>query len=143
MLLHEQLVPPKLYANYGRLSTMLVKVAMILAAFDTKSLPVRVEGGHVYRAQTIVEGWRDNLHRIMDGSVQTTQEDLTARILQVLDENPGEWTKRRDVTRALGLDNDELEPLVVSLKGDGKIEMREYKPPRGPSSVQYRRRTDE
>jgi hypothetical protein len=143
MLCNELADPSKLDANYGRFPTMLIKVAMILAALDTQSLPVKVEGKHVYRAQTITEGWRDSLHPIIDRSIQKAQEDLTTRFLAVLDKNPGEWSTRREVLRALKLKADDLQPVAASLKGDGVIEIQEYKPPSGPSSVRYRRSTDE
>ena len=51
-------------ASYGRLGTMLIKVAIILAAFDAPRLPVVLEAHHIYRAQQIVEAWRRNLHEL-------------------------------------------------------------------------------
>jgi len=52
--------------SYGRLSTQLIKVAIILAAFDAPQLPVVVEPRHIYRAQQIVELWRASLHNVIE-----------------------------------------------------------------------------
>jgi len=50
--------------SYECLSTQLIKVAIILAAFDAAQLPVVLEARHIYRAQQIVEAWRRNLHEL-------------------------------------------------------------------------------
>jgi hypothetical protein len=52
--------------SYGRLSTQLIKVAIILATFDAPQLPVIVEPCHIYRAQQIVELWRTSLHNVIE-----------------------------------------------------------------------------
>ncbi|MHB0858826.1 MAG: DUF3987 domain-containing protein [Anaerolineae bacterium] len=115
-------LPEQFDASYGRLGTMLIKVAMILAAFDTAELPVTVCDRHVYRAQQIVEGWRASLHHVL-GRSQTTQENnLETRIVAKLADLGEGWTTRRDLQRSLHVGLPRLQPALDALVAAGAIE---------------------
>jgi hypothetical protein len=136
-MLHDRVaIPERLEASYGRLGTMVIKVAIILAALDAHCRPVRVEPKHVYRAQIIVEGWRESLHRIFLRGTKAERSGQQQRVLRVLGEHRGCWVTQRDLLRSLGLTLPALKPVIESL--DGRVEVQAYKPERGPSSVQYR-----
>jgi hypothetical protein len=129
-------VPAKFYASYGRLGTMLIKIATILAAFDAEKLPVTIEDKHVFRAQMICEGWRAKLHSLLDRLSRHTQVTLSDEVLRVLASKGGAWVSRRDLQQALGCKLEELMPVIEQL--DGRIERRESQGSRGPKSEEYR-----
>jgi len=131
-------VPPQFYASYGRLGTMLIKVAMILATFDAGSLPIQIETRHTYRAQLIVEGWRANLHQILKKVAEVSADDLAEQVKAVLAQNGVKWTTRRDLLRALNLKWSEVEATISDLEASGEIERRPKKSKRGPPSEEYR-----
>jgi len=126
----------RLFASYGRLGTMTVKVAMILAAFDAEQLPVQVEGRHMYRAQTIVEEWRASLHQVME-TAQVAENPDRARILQALASAETEWVSRRNLLRSLNATWSDLQPTVEDLVNSGEIESRATDR-KGPPSMEYR-----
>lgn len=108
-------VPSQFYASYGRLGTMMIKIAIILATFDSVKLPVIVQGKHIYRAQIIVESWRKNLHNILQKTEQAGDNGLAERIKEILAEGGTDWTARRDITRRLHISVKELEPIITEL----------------------------
>jgi len=59
------------YGVYGRMGTLVMKVAMILAVMDTDTLPVTITLAHYALAQSIVEDWRESLHRLRDHVLST------------------------------------------------------------------------
>lgn len=129
-------VPTRFYANYGRLGTMLIKVAMLLATLDTKCLPITVEARHVYRAQQIVESWRASLHSLDIHLSGVAQDGLAERIRSVLSKEA--WVSRRDLLRALGKTWSELAAAINDLEASGDLERQSYKPTRGAASEEYR-----
>jgi hypothetical protein len=135
-------VPARFYASYGRLGTMLIKVAMLLAASDADQLPVVIKACHVYRAQMIVETWRQNLEDVLAeaGMVRATRESQQSarRIVARLAEGGREWTTRRDLLRSLSMRWSEVEATINDLEESGEIERRDYKPSRGKASEEYR-----
>jgi hypothetical protein len=141
-MLQGPLVSGNLQASYGRLGTMLVKVALILATFDADKLPVVVEARHVYRAQQIVEEWRANLHSIFGKLKVTGQSDEREHVKGLIARGGKGWTTRRELLRALKCTWAELEPIIDDLEADGEIQRRttgEGKP--GPVSEEYRLRS--
>ena len=130
-------VPAKFYANYGRLGTMVIKLAMILATFDAERLPVIVQARHVYRAQMIVETWRANLHGIFGKVSAAAMDTLTEDVKAVLAAKGRDWTDRRDLLRALSKKWSEIEPTINDLAASDEIERRPTKK-RGPASEEYR-----
>jgi len=124
--------------SYGRLGTMLAKIAMILAVFDTKTLPVVVEPRHVYKGQQILETWRANLHDIF-GKLQVIHEDDTGdKIKAVLAKKGREWTTRRDLLRSLSMKWSDIERMVNDLIAGGEIETEDKKNGNGTTSTIYR-----
>lgn len=112
-------VESQFYANYGRLGTMLIKIAMILAVFDSECLPVSVEAKHVYRAQIICEKWRANLHSIAQNTGEVTTGDLRARVKAVIAEGGNSWVEGRAIYKNLRLKKSEIiEPLEQLLTND-------------------------
>lgn len=126
-------VDPQFYANYGRLGTMLIKVAMILAVFDADCLPVRVEAKHVYRAQMICEGWRAALHSIAIHTDDVTGANLVTRIKAVIAEAGNDWIAGREIYKKLRLKRDDVTDVLNDLVEAGEVETR-----RQGKSDQYR-----
>jgi hypothetical protein len=124
MLSEDSAIPTKFQANYGRLGTMLIKVAAILATFDAERLPVRIEARHAYRAQTIVEQWRTNLHNLAGELAKVKDDDREAQIKNILASAGNEWTTRRTLLRTTGLRVAEIEPALQELVEAGDIESR-------------------
>ena len=137
-LLKGDTVPHQFKASYGRLGTMLIKVAMILATFDAERAPVTIEPRHIYRAQQIVEGWRANLHHVFRGLGDAQKAGKAEDIKAILARNGDDWTARRDMLRALSVTWAEIEHEIDDLANSGEIERGERKGKRGPTSEQYR-----
>ena len=131
-------VPSRFYAPYGRLGTMMIKVALTLATFDADQLPVTVEARHVYRAQQIVEGWRANLHTLWSKLSEIDTDSLAERIKAALARSGQEWTSRRDLLRMLSKKWSDMETTVSDLAASGEIECQKRKGRRGPASEEYR-----
>ncbi len=131
-------VPAKFYASYGRLGTMLIKVAMILATLDATSLPITIQARHVYRAQIFVEGWRANLHHIMATIGEVMKSDAADQVKAALASDGDAWITRRDLCRKLNKRWSEIEIVIHDLAASGEIEREDYKPPKGRKSERYR-----
>jgi len=131
-------------ASYGRLGTMLIKVAIILAAFDAPRLPVVLEAHHIYRAQQIVEAWRRNLHELFAKMRELHNDrDYSDGIKTVLVKAGPAWVTRRDLLRALKVKWSEVERPLADLLAGGEIEQQELKNVRGPATWRYRLATEE
>jgi hypothetical protein len=126
-LLKEGEVPRQFHPSYGRMGTILIKVAMILAAFDAESPPVRIAPCHVYRAQQIVEHWRRSLHHIFGNLAQEQAGGTEERVKAVLARKKKEWTTRRDLLRGLNCKWSSISVAVNRLVARGEVERREHK----------------
>ena len=131
-------VPDRFYANYGRLSTMLIKVAMNLATFETESLPVVIRAAHIYRAQIIVEAWRAYLHRVYDKLDDIRDNTLAEKIMMKLAQNGPKWMIRRDLLRKMNKKWSQISDTVADLKESDQIEERSERNKRGPATISYR-----
>ncbi len=130
--------------SYGRLGTTLIKIATVLAAFDTQHLPVVLEPRHIYRAQQIVEPWRVNLHRILGKTRNVgVGGQHTASIRAALTRAGRDWVSRRDLLRALNVNWGDLATTMEDMHVSGEIEQMIVKNPRGPASWLYRLIVDE
>lgn len=136
------IVPANFYASYGRLGTMMIKVAMILASLDARGHPISIEPRHIYRAQSIVEGWRVSLHSIMAKVGEVIHGDIAEKIKSILAGNGTNWTTRRDLCRALNVRWSDIESAIIDLESSDEIERQDYIPKRGKSSEEYRICTD-
>lgn len=131
----QEAIPHRFHPSYGRLGTILIKVASILAAFDTEHLPVTIAARHVYRAQMIVEGWRINLHNT---AAHTRRLNVGADIQDVkaaFVATKGAWVSGRDIYKPLGMTKAAFERAAASLSD--VVESRERQGP-GPKSLEYR-----
>lgn len=79
-------LPSQLWGAYGRLPTLCLKVAMILAAMTwpkNAQNPV-IELPHLIRAMTITENWRASAHRAVALATQSETNRLQERILKIV-----------------------------------------------------------
>lgn len=119
-------VPSKFHASYGRMGTMLIKVAMILATLDAEELPVVVEPRHVYRAQLIVESWRETLHVLLEKAADAEPSDVdqTETNIMYAVERIG-WATAREIRlhvhQLKNLPTDETEKRADSLVRAGML----------------------
>ncbi len=131
-------LPEELFPSYGRFGTMLIKVAMLFAVMDSKTLPIVIERKHVAAAQRIVEMWRESLHIVRAGGQVTAAKTFVDKVLATLTRNGENWTSRRDLQRTLGCAWNELEPAIDDLHGAGLIERTLQAAKRGPKTEMYR-----
>lgn len=131
----EGAIPQRFHPSYGRLGTILIKVAAILAAFDASCLPVTIAPPHVYRAQMIVENWRINLHNTAAHArrlnLNTDVQDVKAAFAAARNL----WVSGRDIYKPLGMTKAAFERAVAALSD--VVESRERQGP-GPKSLEYR-----
>jgi hypothetical protein len=142
MLTDNSNVPGQSWASYGRLGTMLIKVAMILAGLDAKTLPIKIEPWHIYRAQQIVETWRENLHCVFGNLGKVQHDDMTEGIKAILAQSGENWTTRRDLLRALNKTWPVIETTINDLAESGEIERQPIPKRHGRKSEQYRLAVD-
>lgn len=128
----------RLGGTYGRLPTMALKVALLLAALDWASHggggePV-ITLGHYARAQWITERWRASAHRLLDqlsSRPEAEQEDSDRRrALLVLERANGRWLTHRELQRGMGSNkysSAAVDTLVSILAKDGRVEIDERK----------------
>lgn len=127
-----------MFPSYGRLGTMLVKVAMLFAVMDAQTSQIIIEKKHVAAAQRVVEMWRESLHIVKAGGQVTAAKTFVDKVLATLSKNGENWTIRRDLQHALGCSWAELEPAIDDLHGAGLVERTPYAAKRGPKSEMYR-----
>lgn len=120
LLLVRDLVDEDFHASYGRLGTMVMKVAMVLAVMDATHLPVTVSIAHYARAQSIVERWRENLHRMRLVTVQTTENRLQIRIRNALAKRVNGATVR-DLCNALSALSKEVSESLLIMEKAGIV----------------------
>jgi hypothetical protein len=82
------------HSAYDRFGLQSYKVALLLAAMDTRELPVVVSLAHATRAIQIVETWRASLHRLWANELEVDAVALGERILSRLASAPGGLSKR-------------------------------------------------
>lgn len=114
--------PPELQPPYGRLGTQALKIAMLLAAMDTTELPVRIELRHFARAQRIVEGWRESLHRIRATAAKAQEETMLERVQSRLIDAWPDTVLTRDIYRPLNLSVKLARQLLEELVTQGMAE---------------------
>lgn len=131
-------IDPMLFANYGRLPTMMIKVAMQIAIMDAEQLPIMLEPKHIYAAQNIIESWRQSLHFVRSGGRISEGKVKADEIKGVLNKNGKNFTMRRDLLRALNSTWSEIEQAIKDMEVAGDIEIIAHQPKRGPKSEKYR-----
>lgn len=79
----------QLWATYGRLPTMVLKIAMILAALEwPEGGACQIELPQLARAMAIAETWRESAHRAKAGANDTGFDQIKKRILKQIAKYP-------------------------------------------------------
>lgn len=124
-------------SSYARLGTMMIKVAMLLAAIETETSTIRIEARHAYAAQQICERWRESLHRLdmhVDASRRTNVDD---KVLAFIKSGGELGVTARDIQRACNIETQQREQNLKLLMDDGIIE-RFQRVGKGRPAVCYR-----
>jgi hypothetical protein len=141
-LMKDRAVPEKLFSNYGRFHVNAIKVAMQLAAIDWSiqhlAGNIKVSLLHWWRAQTIIEGYRASLHRMIeDANRPDEDENLERKILRRLKVAP-EGLTIREISIVLHMTDNlkriEVDKIIERMVKDGLIEFSTRKKSRGPST---------
>jgi hypothetical protein len=142
-LINKKAVPEKLSAWYGRLHEKAIKIAMLLAASDwvkmAKGNPLIIQPAHWARAQTITEGYRASLHRIVEESgqpIESEDDEMAEKILTRV--QSGSRNSRRELAQDLnmraGSQRDRFEAMITQLIQDGDLVEYDVQGKRGPSA---------
>lgn len=124
-LLITKAVDDELFGSYGRLGTLVMKVAMILAVMDTRQLPVVVTLAHYALAQVLVEEWRESLHQLRDRVLTTTEHSQRDRVLELLTRAGENGLLLRDIYRPLNLPAKKVKEHLEELRDTGQVELYE------------------
>lgn len=90
-----------LWGTYGRMPSHMIKIAMILAAFDwPEGGTCKIELRHLARAFSIAEKWRASAHRAKNLSGASNFEQMKKRILRQVSKHP-EGATLRDIYMGL------------------------------------------
>jgi len=109
-------------AAYARLGTMLVKVAMLLAAMDATEQAVRIDDKHVYAAQDICERWRESLHRL-DRDLAHVGGLLEDKLMNYLKKAGSAGATPREMKRDLGMkERGQPQYALANLIEEGAVE---------------------
>lgn len=115
-------IDPSLYGNYGRMGTLLMKVALLFAAMDSHSLPVTVGLRHLARAQQLVERWRHGLHKVWTEGIEVDETRTEDRILGLLAKAGPLGLVARDIYRPLHLTGKGVRELLEEMQRSGQVE---------------------
>lgn len=121
-LLQSGEVDQELFACYGRLGTLAMKVAMLLATMDAEHLPVHIEMAHLARAQRLVEHWRAGLHRLWNEQSATQDTRLGKRIAERLTKAGSKGMTVRDLCQALRAPAKEIQDSLIVLEKSGQVQ---------------------
>jgi hypothetical protein len=115
----------RLRAVYGRLHVQALKIAICLAALDwadsgATGRPV-VRAAHWYRAQQIVETWRESAHRLLHELGDSEELRLEVRVLRLLRANADGLTVR-NIYRSLKTTRKSVLEALTALSQDGRIQ---------------------
>ena len=94
-------VDEQLNPSYGRLPTLALKVALILASLDwcqveEQNVP-RITAAHMARALLTVESWRLSLHRAIAIAATATADQVSKRVLKQVARAGSVGISRRDI----------------------------------------------
>lgn len=117
----------EVYGSYGRLGTMVMKIAMLLAALDSPALPVQVELCHYAHAQEITESYRRNLHTLRREKATTKSEKEIDKIVSLLEQHP-DGCAMRDIYRVLHLDVKTTRERLEELAKQGVVKKLHNRP---------------
>lgn len=141
-LLINGIISPNLHSTYGRLATLAIKVAMLLATVDwaeqDNSTPITITLAHWARAQMIVERWRASVHRLIAmPDLEKSEKNLESKVLQYL-KNTANGLTAREVAISLGQtgtrERREVDETLLRMEKDGLLKKGQRKGARGPST---------
>jgi hypothetical protein len=127
-------VPERLWGWYGRAPTHVLKVATILAALDwAGSKPPTIELPHMVRAMTIVERWRESIHRLISTATQSDYNRAESRVRRCLVLAGSTGATLREVEKALRDKTPrEIEEMLQQMINLGEVAANPQKPgPKG------------
>jgi len=139
-MLNGHKVSEKLFASYGRLHTMAMKVALLLAVSTWSenggSGPIVVTAEHWNRAQTIAENFRAGLHQAFaDAGRANPGSTLEEKILERISSSTS-GISAREIANAVNMtergNRDYLDQVLLRLEHDGLIVRGERKGLTGP-----------
>ena len=109
---------------YGRLGTMMIKVALLFALVDAEEHGrVHVEARHAYAAQQLTERWRESLHRLDDAVARSHYEGKEDRVLSYLKGVGARGATLRELMKDCGLKDKKYATDIITLLADeGLIE---------------------
>lgn len=124
-----------LYASYTRFPSQALRVAMLLAAVDAAAPPamsgVVIEVRHMARAIRIVEGWRQNLHRLWRDGMQSSEIRLGGRLLAILRESALSGATVRTLQQRCHKPAKEVKEVLDVLRLAGQVDLIETKAANG------------
>lgn len=127
--------------QYARLATMMIKVAMLLAAIDTYQGKVRIETRHVYAAQLICERWRESLHRLDIHIQQSKMESVDDRLVNFIRAAGAPGVTLRDIQRGCNTNGQNIDYMLKTLMDAGVVERFQRKT-KGRPAIAYRLSSD-
>lgn len=92
----------RLWGLYGRLPTQVLKVAILLAAFDWQGTGTLTVGlPHLARAISIVEDWRASAHRVLIATATSDFDAASQRVLRICGKHGSLGATLRDLHQAM------------------------------------------
>jgi uncharacterized protein DUF3987 len=109
--------------SYARLGTMMIKVAMLLAAVDSDHAPIRIEAKHAYAAQLLCERWRESLHRLDSHVAESRYNGIDEKVLQFVKTGGELGVTAREIHRACNLSYEDVQKNLKTLMDSGSVDM--------------------
>ena len=127
-------------APYTRLGTMVLKVAMLLAAVDSNATQIRIEPCHAYASQIICERWRESMHRLdRDLAKSESSANDDNKVLIMIRGSGAKGMTIREIMQTCNIrTRAKVVEALTLLADDGLIEKYDHKPERGRPTVYYR-----
>jgi hypothetical protein len=143
--LHEMTDPrrnldDRLRGNYGRFSTIALKLALILAIMDwaddgAASAP-RVTEPHWAKGQLLAETYRASVHRLVDELSIGLDVKNEEKVLDFIARTPDRAPSAREILRGAGIKTrKEVDATLTALLGDGAIDAVERRTAGRPTTV--------
>ena len=122
----------RLRGNYGRFSTMALKLALILAIMDwtDEGMPnaPRITTDHWARGQMLAEEYRASVHRLLDELSIGVDVKNEQKVLDFIARHGERPPSARDILRSAGVKSrKEVDATLAALIDDGVIEIAERK----------------
>lgn len=143
--LHEMTDPrrnldDRLRGNYGRFSTIALKLALILAIMDwvDNSVPQvpHLTEAHWARGQLLAESYRESVHRLIDELSVGVDVKNEEKVLDFIARTPERPPSAREILRGAGIKTrKEVDATLTALLSDGAIAAVERRTAGRPTTV--------